>query len=81
MADRTIMALERPAKPAKGSKKSAGNSEQRERVFDAFRRWGYYEARLDPLDVFHPLKHPDLEALTGEAAEEARRIYCGTIGV
>lgn len=81
MADRTIMALERPAKPAKGSKKTAASNEQRERVFDAFRRWGYYEARLDPLDVFHPLKHPDLEALTGEAAEEARRIYCGTIGV
>src|SRR6476661_29743 len=80
MADRTIMALERPAKPAKGSKKSAGNSEQRERVFDAFRRWGYYEAKLDPLGVFQPLKHPDLEALAGEAAEEARRIYCGNIG-
>ena len=80
MADRTIMALERPAKPVKASKKSAGNSEQRERVFDAFRRWGYYEAKLDPLGVFQPLKHPDLEGLTGEAAEEARRIYCGNIG-
>ncbi len=80
MADRTIMALERPAKPAKGSKKTAAGNEQRERVFDAFRRWGYYEATLDPLGVFQPLKHPDLEGLTGEAAEEARRIYCGNIG-
>ncbi|HXJ05466.1 MAG TPA: 2-oxoglutarate dehydrogenase E1 component [Candidatus Acidoferrum sp.] len=81
MADRTIMALERSARPAKGSKKSAENNEQRERVFDAFRRWGYYEATLDPLAVFQPLKHPDLEGLTGEAAKEARRIYCGNIGV
>ena len=51
MADRTIMALDRPAKPAKGSKKVAANKEERERVFDVFRRWGYYEATLDPLGV------------------------------
>ncbi len=50
-----------------------------ERVFDAFRRWGYYEAQLDPLGLFKSQPHPDL-ALTGKAAEEARRIYCGTIG-
>jgi 2-oxoglutarate dehydrogenase E1 component len=80
MADRTVVALERPAKSTKASKKSAGNGEQRERVFDAFRRWGYYEATLDPLGVFAPLKHPDLEGLESEAADEARRIYCGTIG-
>jgi len=80
MADRTIMALERPAKSAKGLKKSAASNEQRERVFDVFRRWGYYEATLDPLGVFQPQKMADLE-LTGEAAEEARRIYCGNIGV
>jgi 2-oxoglutarate dehydrogenase E1 component len=79
MADRTVMALERPAKPAKGRKKVAANKEQRERVFDVFRRWGYYEATLDPLGVFQPQKLADLE-LTGEAAEEARRIYCGNIG-
>jgi 2-oxoglutarate dehydrogenase E1 component len=80
MADRTAVALERPAKPAKSSKKTPGNREQRERVFDAFRRWGYYEATLDPLAVFVPLKHPDLEEFSGPDAEEARRIYCGTIG-
>ncbi len=80
MADRTIMALEGPAKPAKGSKKVAANNEQRERVFDVFRRWGYYQATLDPLGVFQSQKLADLE-LTGEAAEEARRIYCGNIGV
>ena len=26
-------------------------SEERERVFDAFRRWGYLEASLDPLGL------------------------------
>jgi 2-oxoglutarate dehydrogenase E1 component len=79
MADRTIMALERPAKPTRGSKKVAANNEQRERVFDVFRRWGYYEATLDPLGVFQPQKLADLE-LRDEAAEQARRIYCGNIG-
>src|SRR5258708_9459223 len=87
MAHRTTLEEERPAKPPKVAKKPAagglaktGDSEERERIFDAFRRWGYLEATLDPLGVFEPLKHPDLEALTGEAAEEARRIYCGTVG-
>ena len=27
---------------------------EREQVFDAFRRWGYLEADLDPLGFFHP---------------------------
>ncbi|HUC55561.1 MAG TPA: hypothetical protein VMR90_16030, partial [Candidatus Cybelea sp.] len=80
MADRTVMALERPTRSAKGSKKNGASSEQRERVFDVFRRWGYYEATLDPLGVFQPQKLAGLE-LTGEAAAEARRIYCGNIGV
>src|SRR5271154_1840001 len=80
MADRTIVAFERPVKAAKGTKKAAAGNEQRERIFDAFRRWGYYEATLDPLGVFQPQKLADLE-LTGEAAEEARRIYCGNISV
>jgi 2-oxoglutarate dehydrogenase E1 component len=87
MAHRTTLAEERPSKLAKAIKKpvagelaTARGGEERERVFDAFRRWGYLEANLDPLGLFEPLKHPDLEALTGEAAEEARRIYCGTVG-
>ncbi|MGH9805081.1 MAG: thiamine pyrophosphate-dependent enzyme, partial [Candidatus Acidiferrales bacterium] len=52
---------------------------ERERVFDAFRRWGYLEAELDPLGYFAPERHPEL-ALEGEAAEAARKIYCGSIG-
>jgi 2-oxoglutarate dehydrogenase E1 component len=54
-------------------------SEQRERVFDAFRRWGFLQAELDPLGHFRPVQHPELK-LTGEAADQARRIYCGSIG-
>jgi 2-oxoglutarate dehydrogenase E1 component len=55
-----------------------GNGE-RERVFNAFRQWGYLEADLDPLGFLQPVPHPDLQ-IDGEYAEEARRIYCGTIG-
>src|SRR5437879_4073900 len=87
MAHRTTLEEERPAKTPKAAKKPAAGSiakatgcEERERVFDAFRRWGYLEATLDPLGLFEPLKYPDLQGLTGEAAEEARRIYCGTVG-
>ena len=84
MAHRTTLEAERPAKTVKPGKKSpAGkpaDSEDRERIFDAFRRCGYLEATLDPLGFFGPFKAPDLEGLSGEAAEGARRIYCGTIG-
>src|SRR5712664_1799757 len=77
MAHRTTLEPERAAKIPKTPKLLPV---ERERVFDAFRRWGYLEATLDPLGLFEPLKHPALEALTGEVADEARRIYCGTIG-
>src|SRR5260370_30179974 len=84
MAHKPTPKAERPTKPAKPCKKSpaekAANSDDRERIFDAFRRWGYLEANLDPLGFFGPFKQPDLADLTGEAAEEARRIYCCTIG-
>ncbi len=56
------------------------DSEKSERTLDSFRRWGYLQADLDPLKHFAPLAHPDLE-IEGEAAEAARRIYCGSIGV
>ena len=78
MANRTTLEADRPAKTAKLGKKSVtgkpAGSEERERVFNAFRRWGYNEAKLDPLGFFGPFPQPDLEGLTGEAAEEARRI-------
>ena len=85
MANQTTLEEEHLAKAAKPAKKpssaaKAAAGQDRERVFDVFRRWGYYEATLDPLGVFGPLKHPDLEGSSGEAADEARRIYCGNVG-
>ena len=53
---------------------------ERERVFDAFRRWGYLEADLDPLGFLRPVPHTALP-IDGELAQEARRVYCGTVGV
>src|SRR5467141_2454664 len=87
MAHRTTLEAEGPAKAQKSGKKPAAEAgvskagyQDRERIFGAFRRWGFNEANLDPLGFFGPFPQPDLEGLTGEAAEEARRIYCGTIG-
>jgi 2-oxoglutarate dehydrogenase E1 component len=53
---------------------------ERERVFDAFRRWGYLEADLDPLGFLRPVLHSDLP-VDSEFAQEAGRVYRGTIGV
>ena len=53
---------------------------ERERVFDAFRRWGYLEADLDPLGFLRPVPHSDLQ-IDSEFAQEAQRVYCGTVGV
>src|SRR5579864_7982664 len=51
----------------------------RERVFDAFRRWGYLQAHLDPLDQYlSPQPVPELD-IQGDFADEARRYYCSTI--
>ena len=52
-----------------------------ERIFDAFRRWGFLQASLDPLGQnLKPQAFAELDEPTGAAAEEARRIYCGSIG-
>ena len=56
------------------------DSEKQERILDAFRRWGYLQANLDPLGHFTPQPHPELE-LSGEIADQARRAYSGSIGV
>jgi 2-oxoglutarate dehydrogenase E1 component len=50
----------------------------RDLVFDAFRRWGYLGADLDPLGLFEPLEVPELQ-IGGPDAEDARRYYCGTL--
>jgi 2-oxoglutarate dehydrogenase E1 component len=56
------------------------SSAERERIFDAFRSWGYLEADLDPLGFLAPQPHPDLQ-IDSEIARAARRVYCGTVGV
>jgi 2-oxoglutarate dehydrogenase E1 component len=53
----------------------------RDQIFDAFRRWGHLEAKLDPLGQYLlPEPVPELN-FDDEAAEEARAYYCGSIGV
>lgn len=82
MANRPTLEAERSPKLAKTAKKSANGSQavpDRREIFDAFRRWGYLQANLDPLGFLKPLKSPDLE-FEGEIADEARRYYCGSIG-
>jgi 2-oxoglutarate dehydrogenase E1 component len=59
---------------------SNGSSLQRERVFDAFRDWGYLEGDLDPLGFLRPRPHPSLQ-VESEYADDARAIYSSTIGV
>jgi len=59
---------------------SIATKESQERVWDAFRRWGYLQAELDPLGDLQPVPMPELE-VTGPEADAARRFYCGTIGV
>ena len=53
---------------------------ERERMFNLFRQFGYLEAELNPLGLLPPQPHPDL-AIDNEWAREARRIYCGSVGV
>jgi len=48
-------------------------------VIEGYRRWGYSAANLDPLGPLIPVMHPEL-VVTGDAAERARKFYCGTIG-
>jgi 2-oxoglutarate dehydrogenase E1 component len=53
----------------------------REQTFDAFRRWGYLQAQLDPLHQLLPPQPVDDLLLDGADADAARTIYCGSIGV
>jgi 2-oxoglutarate dehydrogenase E1 component len=57
-----------------------GSNPERERVFNAYRQFGYLEGDLDPLGFLRPRETPELER-EGEYAREAREIYSGTIGV
>jgi 2-oxoglutarate dehydrogenase E1 component len=55
------------------------SKEAQERVWDAFRRWGYLQANLDPLGDLERVPMPELD-IAGPEAEAARRFYCGSIG-
>jgi 2-oxoglutarate dehydrogenase E1 component len=57
-----------------------GSNLERERVFDAFRNWGFLEADLDPLGFLRPQTLPELK-IDNVYAREARGCYAGTIGV
>jgi 2-oxoglutarate dehydrogenase E1 component len=57
-----------------------GSNPERERVFSAFRQWGYLEGDLDPLGFLRPRETPELQ-IDSEYAREARAIYSSTIGV
>ena len=50
------------------------DSEKLERVMDSFRRWGYLQANLDPLEHFPPEANAELD-ISGEVAAAARHIY------
>jgi 2-oxoglutarate dehydrogenase E1 component len=56
------------------------SSPSREQIFDAFRRWGFLQAQLDPLGQYlTPQPVADLD-VSDRFADEAREIYCGAIG-
>ncbi len=51
----------------------------RDRILNAFRRWGYLQADIDPLARFKPTRVLELDE-TGPAGSFAREWYCGAIG-
>src|SRR5271167_678941 len=53
--------------------------QERETIFDIFRRWGYLQASLDPLGQYLPPEPFPTPAPEGESVAEARSYYCGTI--
>ena len=59
---------------------AASSSPLRTQTLDAFRRWGYLQANLDPLGQYlKPLPVTELD-LDNEFVPDARRLYCSTIG-
>jgi 2-oxoglutarate dehydrogenase E1 component len=55
--------------------------QERESVFDIFRRWGYLQASLDPLGQYLPPEPFPTPTPEGEIAAEARSYYCGNFAV
>jgi 2-oxoglutarate dehydrogenase E1 component len=59
---------------------SQSREQDRENVFNLFRRWGYLQASLDPLGQYLPPEPFPITVPEGEFTAEARGYYCGTIG-
>src|SRR5580658_4875455 len=55
--------------------------QERETIFDIFRRWGYLQASLDPLGQYLPPEPFPTPAPESEFAAEARAFYSSTIGL
>ena len=77
ISDPSSTAVIDPSGPTNGSIRS---NAERERVFSAYRQFGYMQGDLDPLGFLRPRPTPELEK-DGEYAREARTIYSSTIGV
>ncbi len=80
------------AEPAQNSRTSPVESivppqpadeQLRTTVFEIFRRWGYLQASLDPLQQYLPPEPfpVDLPEGSDAIAAEARAFYCGTIAL
>jgi 2-oxoglutarate dehydrogenase E1 component len=80
MATITTTAAVTPAiSEVKSQPRTQAPGPTRSQVFEAFRRWGYLRAQLDPLKQYLPPKSvPELD-LSGPDADEARAVYCGTV--
>ncbi len=60
----------------------AAGVQEREQIFDIFRRWGYLQASLDPLGQFLPPEpFPITTTPEGDIAAEARAYYCGNFAI
>ncbi len=56
-------------------------SQSRQQTLEAYRRWGYLQAHLDPLRRrLPPVSHPELPT-EGDGVAEARHAYSGTLCV
>src|SRR5580704_7390698 len=56
--------------------------QDREQIFDIFRRWGYLQATLDPLGQYLPPEpFPITTTPEGNIAAEARAYYCGNFAI
>jgi 2-oxoglutarate dehydrogenase E1 component len=68
-----------PPPATQAHKLNKADTQEREAIFDIFRRWGYLQASLDPLGQYLPPEPFPTPAPEGEIAAEARGYYCGTI--